>query len=185
VQAWQNDYPWLQLAFKQIGRSGSDASEAWRVRIEDDLQTTLDYKARPDGTATVWCGLSGHDFPHAPTPKELLEGLADSYRLELERLGLSLGPVSVATRYGPVEISRLACDLLIDEVRRRGDADDVVRSFGAGAPSPVELDRKGKIVVFDALWALAESDPPLDPQLAALREAVKDELAEGPAAAID
>jgi len=43
------------------------------------LKTTLDYKLRPDGTATVWCGMSDYDFHHEPTPKELPEGLADAH----------------------------------------------------------------------------------------------------------
>jgi hypothetical protein len=52
------------------------------VRIEEDLDTTLDYKLRSDGTATVWRGMTGYDFHHEPTPKELLEELADAYRRE-------------------------------------------------------------------------------------------------------
>jgi hypothetical protein len=83
---WKHDYPWLQLAFKHVGRGGWEASEAWRVRIEEELDTTLDYKLRSDGTATVWCGMSGFDFHHEPTPKELLEGLVDAYRREAIRL---------------------------------------------------------------------------------------------------
>lgn len=86
MQKWKHDYPWLQLAFRHIGRGGKETSEAWRVRIEDELQTTLDYKLRGDGTATVWCGMTGYDFHHEPTPKELLEGLADAYRREAMRL---------------------------------------------------------------------------------------------------
>jgi hypothetical protein len=86
VQKWQNDYPWLQLAFSHIGRGGREASEAWRVRIEEELKTTLDYKLRSDGKATVWVGMSGFDFHHEPTPKELLEGLADACRRETMRL---------------------------------------------------------------------------------------------------
>jgi hypothetical protein len=31
--------------------------------------------------------MSGYDFHHGPTPKELLEGLADAYRRELKRVG--------------------------------------------------------------------------------------------------
>jgi hypothetical protein len=86
VQEWKDDYPWLQLAFRHIGRAGREASEGWRARIEDELGTTLDYKVRGDGTATVWCGMSAFDFRHEPTPKELLEGLADAYRREARRL---------------------------------------------------------------------------------------------------
>jgi hypothetical protein len=55
------------------------------VRIEDELKTTLDFKIRPDGTAVVWCGMSGYDFHHDPTTKELFEGLAEAYRRELKR----------------------------------------------------------------------------------------------------
>jgi hypothetical protein len=91
MQSWKGDYPWLQLAFRHIGRGGRDASEAWRVRIEDELQTTLDYKLRSNGTATVWCGMSGYDFHHEPTPKELLEGLADAYRREAMHLKHRIG----------------------------------------------------------------------------------------------
>jgi len=87
VQAWKDDYPWLQLAFKEIGPGATAASDGWRVRIEDELKATLDFKVRPDGTATVWCGMSGYDFHHDPTPKELLEGLAEAYRRELKRVG--------------------------------------------------------------------------------------------------
>jgi hypothetical protein len=87
VQAWKEDYPWLQLAFKSWG--GGDwkaASEAWRTRIEEELGATLEFKERPDGTTTVWCGMSSRDFHHYPTPKELLEGLADCYRREVKRV---------------------------------------------------------------------------------------------------
>jgi hypothetical protein len=86
MQKWKHDYPWLQLAFRHLGRGGRETSEAWRVRIEDELQTTLDYKLRGDGTATVWCGMTGYDFHHEPTPKELLEGLADACGREAMRL---------------------------------------------------------------------------------------------------
>jgi hypothetical protein len=84
-QAWKDGYPWLDRAFKAIGPGERAASEGWRVRIEDELKTTLDFKVRPDGTAVVWCGMSGHDFSHEPTTKELFEGLAEAYRRELER----------------------------------------------------------------------------------------------------
>jgi len=84
VQAWKDDYPWLHRAFKEIGPGARAASDGWRVRIEDELKTTLDFKVRPDGTATVWCGMSGYDFHHDPTPKALLEGLAQAYRRELK-----------------------------------------------------------------------------------------------------
>jgi hypothetical protein len=56
-----------------------------RKRIEDELKTVLDFKVRPDGTAAIWCGMSGYDFHHYPTTKELFEGLAEAYRRELKR----------------------------------------------------------------------------------------------------
>jgi len=74
VQAWKEDYPWLQLAFRHIGPGGRAASEGWRARIEDELRTTLDFKLRPDGTATAWCGMSGYDFHHDPTPRSCSRG---------------------------------------------------------------------------------------------------------------
>jgi hypothetical protein len=167
VTEWKNDYPWLQLAFKHVGRSGRKASEAWRTRIENGLDATLDYKLRPDGTVTVWCGLSGHDFHHEPTPKELLEGLADAYRREAERLGVRLDSVVVVTREGPVEVTSAGRDVLVEEIRGRGSDDDVALTLEtAGGAGPVDLGREGKIVVFDALWSLADragADEPLDP----------------------
>jgi hypothetical protein len=206
VQTWKEDYPWLQLAFRQIGPGARAASDGWRVRIEDELKTTLDFKLRADGTATVWCGMSGYDFHHDPTPKELLEGLADAYRRELKRVGgryptrtatwkmstpeptgseETLEPssrVMIAMRRGPVEISRDACDLLLDEIRGRGPDDAVVRALErAGSSGPVELDRVGKIVVFDALWALAENAggyDRIDPDLRVLQDTMKLEIAE-------
>jgi hypothetical protein len=84
-QAWKDDYPWLDLALKEAGRGALAASDGWRVRIEDELKTTLDFKVRPDGTAVVWCGMSGYDFHHDPTPKELFQGLAEAYQRELKR----------------------------------------------------------------------------------------------------
>ena len=63
----------------------SGCVHGWRVRIEDELKTTLDFKVRPDGTAVVWCGMSGYDFHHDPTPKELFQGLAEAYQRELKR----------------------------------------------------------------------------------------------------
>ena len=85
TQAWKDGYPWLERAFKDIGPRARAASDSWRVRIEDELKTTLDFKIRPDGTAVVWCGMSGYDFHHDPTTKELFEGLAEAYRRELKR----------------------------------------------------------------------------------------------------
>ena len=84
-QAWKNDYPWLDQAFKEAGPGAAAASDGWRVRIEDELRATLDFKVRPDGTAAVWCGMSAYDFHHDPTTNELFEGLADAYRRELKR----------------------------------------------------------------------------------------------------
>lgn len=182
VEAWKDDYPWLQLAFKHIGRGGKRASDEWRWRIDDLLGTTLDFKVKADGTATVWCGSSAHDFPHEPTPKDLLEGLADAYRREAERLGLHSGPVVVETREGRVEIPAGAKDELLAEIRLRGGDEAVVHALATGASDPVSLDRAGKIVVFDALWGLAERAggyDRIDPQLALLRERIRDEIAEG------
>jgi hypothetical protein len=85
IQAWKDGYPWLDRAFQEIGPGARAASDSWRVRIEDELKTTLDFKIRPDGTAVVWCGMSGYDFHHHPTTKELFEGLAEAYRRELKR----------------------------------------------------------------------------------------------------
>ena len=87
AQAWTDDYPWLRRALREIGPGARGASDGWRVRIEDELKTTLDFKIRPDGTAAVWCGMSGYDFHHDPTPKELFEGLAEAYRRERKRVG--------------------------------------------------------------------------------------------------
>jgi hypothetical protein len=210
VQAWKEDYPWLQLAFDAFGPGGKAASDAWRARIEDDLKATLDYKVRPDGTAAVWCGMSGYEFRREPTPKELIEGLTDAFRREVKRVGGTYpartsqwkmseaaaapssttpdptAPVTLATRAGPVEISPASRDALLQEIGRRGSADPVVRALEDGSASgPVSLDRLGKIVVFDALWALAENaggDDLIDPQLRLLRDRLRDEIAQGPTA---
>jgi len=87
MQAWKNDYPWFQQAIEGFGPGGRGASDGWRVRIQEELRTTLDFKVRPDGTAAVWCGMSGYDFHHDPTPKELFEGLVEAYRQERKRVG--------------------------------------------------------------------------------------------------
>jgi hypothetical protein len=139
LQAWRDNYPWLHRAFKEIGPGAQTASDGWRTRIEDELKTTLDFKVRPDGTAVVWCGMSGYDFQHEPTPKQLFEGLADAYRRERKRVdGTSpslasrwkvsaaaptgqgrfepSGPASIATRRGPVDIAGDALDLLLPRV---------------------------------------------------------------------
>lgn len=194
LPAWRDEYPWLQLVFRQSGAEGKAASEEWRWRIEDDLRAPLDYKARSDGSAAVWCGLSRCDFEHEPTPKALLEGLDTAYREELDRRGWPYPDlhvpapergeaVTVATRYGPVEISWPARDALLEEIRRRQSGDLVVRIFEAvGASRPVSLDRNGKIVVFDAVWAVAESAggyDRLEPQLRELHDRLKEEIAEG------
>lgn len=84
-QAWKDDYPWLHRAIEEIGPGARAASDRWRMRIEDELKTTLDLKSRPDGTVSVWCGMSGYEFQHDPTPKELFEGLAEAYRRERKR----------------------------------------------------------------------------------------------------
>ena len=86
-QAWREDYPWLHKALREVGPGAKGASDAWRVRIEDELKTTLEFRVRADGTAAVWCGMSGYDFHHDPTPKELFQGLTDAYRRERKRVG--------------------------------------------------------------------------------------------------
>lgn len=188
LQEWRDDYPWLRLAFRQSGAYGKTASEEWRWRIEEDLRAPLDYQVRADGTAVVWCGLSSHDFKHEPTPKDLLRGLGTAYRRELERRGWQYpglnapapadpgSDVTVATRYGPVAISPAARDALVEEIRSRGSGDFVARVFEAvGASRPVNLDRKGKIVVLDALWGLPEGAG-TDPRLRELQDKLKDEI---------
>ncbi len=188
VQAWQDDHPWLRLAFRHSGPPGKEASEEWRWRIEEDLKAVLDYQVRSDGTAAVWCGMTRFDFEHDPTPKDLLAGLDTAYRQELERRGWQYpdldapapadrsGNVAVGTRYGPVEISWGARDALVGEIRSRGSGDFVVSVFDAiGSSRPVSLDRKGKLVVFDALWGLGEAAD-LDPQPVQLRDRLKNEI---------
>jgi hypothetical protein len=183
VAPWRDDYPWLSLAFRQSEGTGKALSAEWQWRIEEDLKAPLDYQVRSDGTAAVWCGLSSHSFEHEPTPRDLLRGLESAYRQELERRGWQYpdlhapapaapgSDVTVSTRYGVVEISWAARDALVEEIRRRGSGDFVVRVFEAiGASRPVNLDRKGKIVVLDALWGLA------DPQLQELQDKLKDEI---------
>lgn len=192
VAEWQQDYPWLQLAFRQFGAGGKAASEEWQWRIEEDLGAPLDYQVRPDGTAAVWCGLTQYDFEHEPTPKGLLQGLNAAYRRELHRRGWlypnlktpatksASGPVTVTTRYGPIEISWADRNAVVEEIRSRHGSDDlVVRIFEAIALSrPVNLDRKGRIVVLDALWAIADRDEGrLAPQLQELRDRLTDEIA--------
>jgi hypothetical protein len=99
---------------------------------------------------------------------------------------VQLAPVVVATRDGPVEISPAARDELVAEIRSRDDADEVAHALATGARSgPVEFDRAGKIVVFDAVWSVADragDEDQLHPELSRLRERLKDEIAEGPAA---
>ena len=69
-----------------------------------------------------------------------------------------------------------ARDELVEEVRRRGSGDFVGRVFDAiGSSRPVNLDRKGKIVVLDALWGLSEGTG-ADSQLQELQSKLKDEI---------
>jgi hypothetical protein len=103
MQAWKADYPWLHRAVRDIGPGARGALDGWRVRIEDELKTTLDFKVRPDGTAAVWCGMSGYDFHHDPTAKELFEGLAEAYRRERNRVGGSNPWKMSAARLAPPE----------------------------------------------------------------------------------
>jgi hypothetical protein len=54
----------------------------------------------------------------------------------------------------------------------------VVRALEEGSASnPASLDRLGKIVVFDALWADL-----IDPQLRLLRDRLRHDIAQGPTA---
>jgi hypothetical protein len=188
VQAWRDDYPWLQLAFRQTEGRGRELSEEWRWRIEEDLKAPLDYQVRGVGTVAVWCGMCSFEFKNEPTPKDLLRGLDSAYRQELERRGWQYpdlnaaapadrsGAVSVGTGYGPVELSWAARDRLVEEVRRRGSGDFVARVFNAiGDSRPVSLDRKGKIVVLDALWGLSAGTE-ADPRLQELQSKLKDEI---------
>jgi len=133
------------------------------------------------------------DFEHEPTPKDLLRGLDTAYRQGLERRGWqypdldAASPavrgdnVAVGTRYGPVELSWAARDALVEEIRRRGSGEFLARVFDAiGTARPVSLDRKGKIVVLDAIWGVAETAAgDLDPQLQELRDRLTDEITEG------
>lgn len=108
IRAWKEDYPWLHQNLKQVGPRAEAASEGWRRRIQDELQTTLDFKIRPDGTAAVWCGMSGYDFHHDPTPKELFEGLAEAYRRERKRVsGSNPWKLSAGACVAPPESARL------------------------------------------------------------------------------
>lgn len=84
-KAWRADHPWLHQAVTEIGPGAQGVVDRWRVRIEEELRTTLDFRVRPDGTAVMWCGMSSHVFPHYPTPRELFEGLGTVYRLERDR----------------------------------------------------------------------------------------------------
>lgn len=126
VQPWNVDYPWLREAVRQIGPGAESALNGWRVRIEEELKTTLDFKIRPDGTAAVWCGMSGHDFRHDPTPKELFEGLAEAYRRERKRVeGSTQWKMSSATRLAPREWPRPQLPVLPARVK-----DSLTRTLG-------------------------------------------------------
>ncbi|HKD95536.1 MAG TPA: hypothetical protein VKB43_12590 [Gaiellaceae bacterium] len=84
--------------------------------------------------------------------------------------------MTVSTRYGAVVISWAARGLLLAEIRSRGSGDFVIRVLDAiGASRPVNLDRKGKIVVLDALWGLSESAD-ADPQLSEFQDKLRDEI---------
>jgi hypothetical protein len=183
VPPWQQSYPWLEIAFTQTGAGGKVAREEWRWRIEDDLKAPLNYQERSDGTATVWCGLSRHDFHHQPTPIELLHGLADAYRAELQRRGRDYPPATVATSDGPVEISWAARNSLLEQIRAKEGAEGVIHAFEtAGASLPVTLERRGKIIAFDAIWMMAEKAggyEAIDPQLRELADALRGEIASG------
>ncbi len=118
MQAWKDDYPWLHRAVKEIGPGARGASDSWRVRIEDELKTTLDFKVRPDGTAAVWCGMSGYDFHHDPTPKELFEGL---------RRGLSTGAQARRRQQSVEDERRASGPARMDEAASPGSGFAAVR----------------------------------------------------------
>ena len=70
----------------------------------------------------------------------------------------------------------LSSDALVDAIRQLGSGDFVIRVFDAiGSSRPVNLDRKGKIVVLDALRGSSESSGS-DPQLGELQDKLKDEI---------
>jgi hypothetical protein len=136
-----------------------------------------------------------------------VEGLADAYRREVKRVGGGYptrtgtwkmspavtadaattepphAPVEIDTRDGPVEISPEGREALLTEISRRGNGGPVVRALEEGASDPVSLDWSGKILVFDAVWTLAENaggDDLIDPQLRLLRERLREEIAQRP-----
>jgi hypothetical protein len=79
-------------------------------------------------------------------------------------------------------LSPAAREALLQEIDRRGSEDPVVCAFEQARSSElVCLDRVGMIVVFDALWTLAEQaggDDLLDPQLRRLRDQFREEIAQ-------
>jgi Phage integrase family len=129
VQEWKHDYPWLHRALTAIGPGAHGASEGWRIRIQDELRTTLDFKVRPDHTAAVWCGLSGYEFHHYPTPKELFEGLAEAYRREVKRIG-GHNPWRMSDTAGLAPPGRAK---VLPSIRAmpQAAADSLIRAFGA------------------------------------------------------
>jgi hypothetical protein len=69
-------------------------------------------------------------------------------------------------------------DRLLDELRSRDDADDVIAAFDAGAGSrPVELDVYDQVVVVEAIRDM-ENRAGLPDGLGDLRDALVDELHE-------
>jgi hypothetical protein len=113
-QVWADDYPWLHQALSGVGVDARGASDRWWTRIEGELKATLDFKVRPDGTAVVWCGMSGHDFHHGPTPKELFEGLAEAYQRERKRVGdAHARKRSAAAREGRCDSAKLQAPIQV------------------------------------------------------------------------
>ena len=54
--------------------------------------------------------------------------------------------------------------MLVAEIRSRDGDDEVSRALATGGDSGlVELDREGTIVVFDALWSVADRSGVEDP----------------------
>lgn len=107
--------------------------------------------------------------------------LKDDAGFRLPPLGAArLNRVTIATRYGPAEISWQAREQLLNEIRHLDSGRDVVAAFeNVGATRPVELDSAGKQTLVDAihvLWHNAGGLSNVDPGLTELRHKLVDEL---------